>query len=221
MKLSSKEIFTFLGCALSIFLVAFIFIKLSIPSKIKEKVNEIKTNEQEKTEEEKREELDKKEQEELHIPVYLSSDEALKIGKDLYGKASIISFDPLMYPEFVFKKSDLNGYDTKIVNYSSIVSNIFYNINDTLTSDYYFDGNSLYLNNFIKVKDFTFVKTDLLLTNIEENKITFNARSSYCERNNDKCSEKEIYMYSTYEDRVFTIEKFNDNWLVTHYEKEY
>ena len=147
MKLSSKEIFTFLGCVGAIFIVAFLIFKLSLPKKIKDVVDNIKDNNSTSQKEENNNSNNNNNTNGnngegsnnsnnpgtnngsnggannnpnnggvVTKPVYLSSSEAMKIGKDLYSKAEIISFDLLSYSGFVFRNSDLEGYDTKIIN---------------------------------------------------------------------------------------------------------
>lgn len=154
------------------------------------------------------------EEEEVYIPTYLSTEEALTIANDLYTKAETIVYDPLSYSEYKFDGSDRDGYANKITNFTYITSNIFKDINKAITKEYELDSETgiLYINNVLKDKDKFYIGTELQLRENDEDRIAFNAISTYCKVDNRPCTEEERIVNDYSEKNSFVIVKHNGIW---------
>lgn len=156
------------------------------------------------------------EEEEVYIPVYLTTTEALEIANDLYSKAEIITYDPLSYSEYKFDASDRVGYTNKITNYTYITSKIFKDTSKAIIKEHELDSETgiLYINNALTDKNKYYLKTELQLRENDEDRIAFNAVSSYCSKDDKVCKEEDKIENTYTRTQSFIIVKEGGVWKV-------
>jgi len=158
-------------------------------------------------------------EEEVYIPTYLTTEEALSIANDLYHKAETIIYDPLSYSEYKFDASDKDGYANKITNFTYVTSGIFKDMNKAITKEHEIDPETgvLYINNVLKDKNKFYIDTELQLRENDEKRIAFNAISTYCKVDNRPCTDDERIGNDYTEKHSFVIEKHNGVWKVDEF----